>query len=156
MDGILIELLDNASVQAMARLIAQSLPSYVANLRKVVHEQIDRLGKEVSQEIVRVAEHTATIRNDRRRNDLEQGGRVMVITGTRRSEGGEEESQVLPLGLPILIVSMLSATFLHETRVLTSRESDLSPMGAVPFSSPSAVCSKVSRMVISVNAHQRK
>ena len=139
----------------MTRFVAQCLSGYVPNLRQIVHEQVDRLGQEVRKEIVRVAKHTTAIRNDSMRDELEQRSRIMMVASARRSEGGEEESQVLPLRLPILIRNLV---WPHCVRLptLTSEESDLSPTGAVPFSNPSAVCSKVIRMVISVKAHQRK
>ena len=93
----------------MTSLIAQRLSCYVANLRQVVHEQIDSLSEEVREEVVWVAKHTTTIRDDRMRDELEQRRRIMVIPGARRSKGREEQSQVLPLRLPILYKTTLSA-----------------------------------------------
>ena len=101
-EHVLIELLDDAAVQAMTCLIAQRLTRDVPNLRQVMYEQVYRLCQERREEVVGIAKHAAVVRDDCRRNHFGESGRVVLVASTGRAERRQEQSEVLPCCIPIL------------------------------------------------------
>ena len=83
----LVELLDDPAVQPMAGLIAERFSGNVANLRKVVDQQVHGLRQEVRKHLRRVTEHTAGVWDDVRRDGLCQCRRIVMLPRARCSKG---------------------------------------------------------------------
>ena len=66
----LIELLDNPAVQTVTGFVAERFPCDVANVRRIVDQQVHSLRQEVRKHLRRVTEHTAGVWDDVRRDGL--------------------------------------------------------------------------------------